>query len=525
LINALATYLHFSTLSDAEAAGGFFPIPITFSVTDPVTYWRRTISTGYDANEVNNGEGGSVTLCPTAYVLNLENIRVNFIDTPGVKSTHGSSQDKVNAHNVLTFVSAYEKIDLICVVVKPNETRLTENVDNCLREILRNLHDSACSNVVFCVTRSKASNYGPGDTYGVLAAFCSKQPKLRDLELSRSTVYCFENETVRYLAECTHGDDDEERRSVEQSWRKSVETTKRLLQLAIGVRPHSVIETISLNNARRMIVALCQPIVQTAKWVAVNVRELKRTREKIAYELSTDLPGGRVEIFLRQYRLVQLPYSANVCTSSECCTIDKGIMYERVCHDHCRWSPTIRMCRVFNAAGKCNRCGCSYKHHMWSTCVPRVTYEKVVLNIGEIERRKNQSMDEVATLSDRCAKLTAFLRDNSFFETLGGDVISDSVYRELEALTISGCNNDRQTQAICDGLRRFLATYNECVATATTDNRKYSPSDIQEMIDELFELPLNGPELKQGANIVQTSTDSAVKSRQKVFYINSWMLR
>jgi len=123
LIDALSTYLRFSTLAEAEQEGGFFPVSVCFTVTDPVTYRRRTISTGSDANEVDNGDGGSVTLCPTAYVLNLGNIRVNLIDTPGVQSTQGSSQDKVNAHNVLTFVSAYEKIDLICVVLKPNEAR------------------------------------------------------------------------------------------------------------------------------------------------------------------------------------------------------------------------------------------------------------------------------------------------------------------------------------------------------------------------------------------------------------------
>ena len=521
LINALATYMHFSTLSDAEAAGGFFPVSLTFSVTDPITYRRRTISTGYDANEQNNGEGASVTLCPTAYVLDLENIRINLIDTPGVKSTHGSSRDKINAHNILAFVSAYEKIDLICVVVKPNEARLTENFENCLREILRNLHDSACSNVVFCVTFCKASNYGPGDTCGVLATFCSRQPKLRDLELSPRTVFCFENETVRYLAECLPYNDA--RWSVEQSWRKSVETAKRLLQLAVELKPHSVIETLSLNNARRVIVALCQPLVQTAKCVAVNVRELKRAREKIAYEMSTDLSGGRVEIALRRFRFVELPYSATVCTSSECCVIDKGIMYERVCHGHCRWSPTIRMCRVFNRSGKCVHCGCSYQQHVWSTCVPEVSFVKVVLNVGEIERRKDQSMDEVTTMIDTCVQLTAFLRDDSLFETLGGDVICDSIQRELDALGASG--SDKQTQTICDGLSRFLATYKDSLELATMKNRKYTASDIQEMIDDLFMLPINGHELKQGVNIVQSSTDNAVKKRQKVFKIYSWMFK
>lgn len=517
LINALSTYLRFSTLSDAEAAGGFFPVPATFTVTDPTTYRRRTISTGFDVNEVNNEEGESVTLSPTAYVLDLENIRVNLIDTPGVKSTHGSSQDNINACTVLTFVSVYEKIDLICVVVKPNEARLTENFKNCLSEILRNLQNSARNNVVFCVTFSKVSNYGPGDTYGVLGKFCSKH---LGLELNRQNVFCFENETIRYLAEVMR--DDEQRWSVELSWRKSMETTERLLKLAVEVEPHQVIDTLSLNNAQRVIVSLCQPVVQTAKCVAVNVHELKSAREKIAYCESSDLTGGRVEIVLRRFRFVQRRYSATVCTSGECCTIYKGIRYERVCHEHCRWSPAIRMCRVFNKDGMCIHCGCSYRQHVWSTCVPEVTFVNVVLNIGEIERRKDQSMDEMTTLVNTCAKLTAFLHDNSFFETLG-DVVADSVHRELDILSASG--SDKQTQISCHGLRRFLETYNESVESVKMDQLKYAPSDIQEMIGHLFRLPINGSELKQGVNIVQMSTDNAVKKRQTVFKFHSWMFK
>ena len=458
-----------------------------------------------------------MTQSPTAYVLELGDIRVSLIDTPGVKSTDGSQQDKINAHNVLTFVSAYEKIDLICVVVKPNEARLTENFKNCLREILRNLHDSACNNVVFCVTFCKASNYGPGDTYSVLAAFCSSMPKLTELKLDRSTVFCFENETVRYLADDVR--DGEQRPSVEQSWCKSMESTRRLMERAVRVKPHSVVDTLSLNNARRAIVALCQPLVQTAKCVAVNVHELKRAREKMAYCASTDLSGGRVEIVLRQFRFVNLPYSATVCTSSKCCTVDKGIMYERVCHGHCRWSPTIRMCSAFKGNGSCVHCGCSYRQHVWSSYVPEVTYVKLVLNVREIERRKDQSMDEMTTLIDTCAKLSMFFRDNSFFETLG-DVISDSVQREVDALDPS--RSDKQTQVICDGLHCFLTTYNHYVKSLEDTGHNYSPGDIQEMIDELFTLPINGPELKQGVDVVQTSTDVAIKKRQKVYNIYSW---
>jgi len=197
------------------------------------------------------------------------------------------------------------------------------------------------------------------------------------------------------------------------------------------------------------------------------VHELKSAREKVAYSASTsDLAARRVEIVV----------------SSDCCTIDSGIMYERVCHARCRWSPTIRMCRVFNVAGRCAECGCGHRQHVWSSCVPEVTDVKLVLNVGEIERRKDQSMDEITTLVDTCAKLATFLRDNSFF---GGDVISSGVQRELDALGAAS-PADKPTQIICDGLGCVLATNRHQVASLAAADCKYSPGDVQEMIDKLF---------------------------------------
>jgi len=38
-------------------------------------------------------------------------------------------------------------------------------------------------------------------------------------------------------------------------------------------------------------------------------------------------------------------------------------------------------------------------------------------------------------------------------------------------------------------------------------------------------LAINGAELKQGVDVVRTSTDVAVKKRQKVFRICSWLFR
>ena len=94
-------------------------------------------------------------------------------------------------------------------------------------------------------------------------------------------------------------------------------------------------------------------------------------------------------------------------------------------------------------------------------CVLEVSSIKVVLNVREIERRKDQSIDELTTLIDTCAKLTSFLRHHAFVETR--DAIPDSVQRELDSVGVS--HSDKQTQVVCDGLRRFLATYTECLSS------------------------------------------------------------
>lgn len=43
-----------------------------------------------------------------------------------------------------------------------------------MNELLTHLHSSAAENIIFCMSNGKATNYKPGETYGVLTTYLNE---------------------------------------------------------------------------------------------------------------------------------------------------------------------------------------------------------------------------------------------------------------------------------------------------------------------------------------------------------------
>ncbi len=74
----------------------------------------------------------------------------------------GIEQDKENFQNILAYISYYEEIHGICILLKPNNSRLTVMFEFCVKELLTHLHKSAAANILFCFTNARSTNYRPG---------------------------------------------------------------------------------------------------------------------------------------------------------------------------------------------------------------------------------------------------------------------------------------------------------------------------------------------------------------------------
>ena len=68
----------------------------------------------------------------------------------------------MNFQKILSFIAYFEEIHGICILMKPNESRLTNTFEFCIKELLTQLHKSAASTIMFCFTNTRSCGYRPG---------------------------------------------------------------------------------------------------------------------------------------------------------------------------------------------------------------------------------------------------------------------------------------------------------------------------------------------------------------------------
>ena len=230
-INAIANYLGYKTLADAISGNLKVPIPSSFvHVDEDGTEVKVTIG-NQSKNEILQ-DGQSATQRPKEYVFETAKSVIHFIDTPGVGDVRGNQKDMENFDNILTFLLAYEKINGVCVLLKPNSSRLTVAFRFCVLELLTHLHKSLEQNILFCFTNSRSTSYKPGDTLPVLKRLLAENNI--GLKLDNTRYFCFDSEAFRFLACLKNGVnlDDEEKRMLSKSWGKSLKTTEELIKTA-----------------------------------------------------------------------------------------------------------------------------------------------------------------------------------------------------------------------------------------------------------------------------------------------------
>ena len=102
-----------------------------------------------------------------------------------------------NLDNILAFLTCYEKINAVVVLLEPNNPILTVGFKFCILELLTHLHKSLESNIIFAFTKSRGSFYRPGDTLPVLKRLL-KENNI-NITLSPKTYFCFDCEAFRYF--------------------------------------------------------------------------------------------------------------------------------------------------------------------------------------------------------------------------------------------------------------------------------------------------------------------------------------
>jgi hypothetical protein len=155
------------------------------------------------------------------------------------------------------------------------------------------LERDASKNIVFLFTKASVTNYRLGDTKMPLDAILSaikREPPHVDIPLNRQTMYFFDNQCFQYLVALKKGHqfDDYDRNTHTESWNRSVRECQRLLHYICGgdgqhqaLAPHRIQNTLSINEIRRLILALCEPAFIITNTVECNLHELNNIKHEI----------------------------------------------------------------------------------------------------------------------------------------------------------------------------------------------------------------------------------------------------
>ncbi|KAM9955865.1 hypothetical protein ACTFIW_002071 [Dictyostelium discoideum] len=278
-VNMVANYIKYKSLDDALETATLDQIYIINSkieINDENKIHKFTLG-GVDDYKI----GSSVTKYSLQYRIKLpDGKNLCLIDVPGVGG-QSALEDKKHFQNILHEISLMKKLNAICILMRPDETRATILFKYCLNQLLEHLHSSAKDNIFFCFTHTRATMYKPGSTIAILEDHLKKMKDQSDIEInSKGKTFCFDNESLNYLAvklySATTGVETSFSEECEidfgRSWDRSSREFDRLLKEISKVKPHVIEDTIYMNNARIMISYLTQTMSTCISNVNTNIK-------------------------------------------------------------------------------------------------------------------------------------------------------------------------------------------------------------------------------------------------------------
>ncbi|KAJ8984982.1 hypothetical protein NQ317_016893 [Molorchus minor] len=528
-INSIANYLTYTDLKKAEKGNLLTLIPSKISIKDKNDEYRTVqIGSMEDKNEYLDA-GVSATQDVKTYVFPIweGKAKVRLIDTPGMGDTRGIAQDDINCENILSYIG---QLRASCY----------------LFPILSRLDKSASKNIIFVFTNTRGTDYGPGDTFPILQEVVrdieSRPPNVK-IPLNRN-IFCFDNEGFRYLAAMKKDIefDPFSKERYSESWKKSVEQCWGLIKYILGdaknppLKPHFIKSTSAINEARRMIVQLSQPLAEITQLIHDNLFVLKRHQDNLNINTNS-LDDLKKKLFMPVINLdvIKLTQPVTVCAGPQCAEIykvgDKNKWhYKQRCHDPCYLinvpkeiigSPELVHCAAMDRSRKCIKCSCDFSSHMHIYYMTKTKEDKIIdANVQKNINNKERVLQEAKRLLDDisiklkeleqehdviikcCAKFAHFLQNNAItpFSDHYNEYIEYMIVREKSLGVL--CN-----MAVVHQLEKLKLEYDEAKKSfdeALQLHKRLGESDvyitpqkIQDTIQDLYGLKHNGKKIKE----------------------------
>uniref|UniRef100_A0A914IDR4 G domain-containing protein n=1 Tax=Globodera rostochiensis TaxID=31243 RepID=A0A914IDR4_GLORO len=289
LINALVNYLKHPTFEDAIQAGKIeWVIPAKFNTEEYDDDLRMEVKLGEPSEDELLEFGKLHTKRPKAYIIHLKGgHKIRLIDTPGIGGTDGEiKEDNENFHKTLNFISTLPELHAVCILLQSNRTRLTTQFKYCLNGLFTHLHKNAAQNIVFMSTFGRGAFYKMGETRELLQEILNPIEAAHNLSipLHRNRIYCVDNEAFKHLCLIKKANvqySEKEMDNISESWSLADQELQRLFKYIPKLKPHRTWETVSLNEARRIIVDLAPALADISEAIQDNfINERKMFGDK-----------------------------------------------------------------------------------------------------------------------------------------------------------------------------------------------------------------------------------------------------
>lgn len=537
-LNALANYFRCSTFTEAletiEQLSEVIPSQFTLphpETGESVTIRSNCVDANASANECSE-VGASATIHPNGYLFPFGGNVLRIIDTPGIGDTAGTEQDRRNFEGILTYLQMLKSLHGIIFIVNGTDKRKTTFFQYCITQLMTYLHKSVVQNIVFCFTYSQITpgTFGPGDGFDVLKAFFEKEISEVGIRLEKGrNAFFIENDAYRLLVAKKQGYEWKpiQKMLCEESWNYSVKQCVAMFTTIQTFTPHDLDDTISLNNAKKVISELVEPIIRLTQNIEKNIAKIEKNKEKLNRASTTreDLKE-LVEMEVEDLEKQSTDIPKMVCTNSNCPeNVFRGhekASYSTVCCKPCNCYHFVdtflddiskTFCsamafKLFEFSFVCLRCTCKTSDHE-AICYEYVKIKRKVVNenakklLSEtndmIEQKKRllknfndqvQNMErELETIENIGAQFDYFLAANSLF--------SEKNYFQNCVTKLISQETLKENYANIDSLFLLRKKHNEKVNNLKTkisngQERPITTSDILSAQKKLLTLNLNG---------------------------------
>ena len=551
-INAFANYLKFNLLEEAQNEKLIALIPTSFTVMDD-NYQEKLITFGPsdDKNECQQSGQSATQACKSYEFLFQDHFLVRIIDTPGVGDTRGVEMDKKNFSNVLSFINQYEYLHAICILMKPNNARFTTGFEFCFKQLLCQLDRSASKNIIFVFTHTRSTFYRPAQTLTLLKKLLKNikdDPPFIDIPTNDKTIFCFDNESFRFLISALNGISftEDQINDLKVSWTQSTKECFRLIQRIIGgpgeqgLEPHMVQNTTSLNEARRLIEALIKPLVDVLMNLDDNVNLLDHKKKEMENN-ENSIKWMKEKLYVPHLQLITipLPKPSTICAHEDCSEkyeVHGAIKYryKRICHENCYLQnigneilgpEELRNCQAFkNSCNEfcnefCNKCSHHYKRHMHVNYITELKESKIIdskmqTQIDDeesakiaskkmIEKLRNQQellIEEQKKIVNSIAKFSFFFERNSLITSADAfEGYFENLIENEYSLNKKGANNElhiNKLVSILNYYRQKKDEFNKHLI-GKNGNCLIKTEHIMDEIDNLYQMEFSGKQIKE----------------------------